>query len=97
MSNDDAPSYVVDYDAELQVHNQRLREANDIRAADHVLDIGCGTGQTTREAARLASNGYALGVDINPRMIERSRELADAEGMSNVRLALGDAQDYPFR
>jgi SAM-dependent methyltransferase len=88
---------VIDYDAELQVHNERLREAYHIHAPDNVLDIGCGTGLTTREAARLASKGEALGLDIAPRMIERARELADAEGVSNVRFEVGDAQGYPFR
>jgi SAM-dependent methyltransferase len=88
---------MIDSDAELQVHNQLLQESYDIRAADHVLDIGCGTGQTTREAARLASSGDVLGVDIVPRMIERARELTDAEGMSNVRFEVGNAQGFPFR
>lgn len=55
---------VIDYDAELQLHNEHFRAALEIRAADRVLDIGCGTGQTTREAALVASDGHALGVDI---------------------------------
>ena len=72
---------VIDYDAELQLHNKQFRAALGIRAADRVLDIGCGTGQTTREAARVASFGDALGVDIDAGMIARARELADREGL----------------
>ena len=45
-----------------------------------MLDIGCGAGQTTRDAARLASDGWALGVDISKEMIERAHLLAEAEG-----------------
>lgn len=32
----------VDYDAELQRHDEVLRRASRVRAGDHVLDIGCG-------------------------------------------------------
>jgi SAM-dependent methyltransferase len=88
---------VIDYDAELQLHNEQFRAALSIRAADRVLDIGCGTGQTTREAALVASVGDALGVDIDAGMIARARELADREGVPNVRFEVGDAQVHPFR
>jgi SAM-dependent methyltransferase len=88
---------VIDYDAELQLHNERFRAALCLRAADCVLDIGCGTGQTTREAAFVASAGDALGIDIDEGMIERARELAVREGVSNVRFEVGDAQVHPFR
>ena len=50
----------VDYDAELQRHNQVLRRTCGIGPDDHVLDIGCGAGQTTRDAARIAKAGSAL-------------------------------------
>jgi SAM-dependent methyltransferase len=40
------------YDAELRRHHERLREAIVVGPADRVLDIGCGTGQSTRDAAR---------------------------------------------
>ena len=96
----------MDYDAELRLHNEVLRKACAIRAQEHVLDIGCGTGQTTRDAARAASSGSALGIDTSvnwPRlkrksraMIARARELAAAEGVTNVRFAHDDAQAHRF-
>ena len=86
----------VDYDAELQSHNAALLPACAIRSHEHVLDIGCGTGQTTREAARLAATGSALGVDITEPMIVRARALAAAEGLHNVRFEHGDAQVHSF-
>ena len=61
---------MVDYDAELRLHNERLREAYEIGPSDRVLDIGCGSGQTTREAARIAAAGHAHGVDSSAVMIE---------------------------
>jgi len=52
------------YDAELRRHNVQFRAAAGVRPGDHVVDVGCGAGQTTCEAARAAVNGGALGVDV---------------------------------
>lgn len=60
---------MIDYDTELHLHNERLRRVYKFTATDRILDIGCGTGQTTREAARLAPHGMAVGVDINAAMV----------------------------
>src|SRR5688500_2144073 len=57
-------SHADDYDAAMAGYHQSLLELAAIRRNDTVLDIGCGTGQTTRGAARLASSGSALGVDL---------------------------------
>jgi SAM-dependent methyltransferase len=84
------------YDAELRLHNEVLRRASGIQVRDHVLDIGCGTGQTTREAARNAPAGSALGVDISAPAIERARDLARAEGLPNVTFEHADAQVHRF-
>jgi SAM-dependent methyltransferase len=61
-----------------------------------VLDIGCGTGLTTREAGRAASPGRALGVDVSKAMLERARELTAAERLENVSYELGDAEVHGF-
>jgi SAM-dependent methyltransferase len=84
------------YDFELRAHHEHLRAAHAISSGDHVLDIGCGTGLTTREAARAAAPGRVVGVDVSERMIERARELAAAERLDNVRYELGDAQVHRF-
>lgn len=87
----------VDYDTELQRHHEVLRRAWDVGPGDRVLDVGCGAGQTTREAARLAEAGNVLGVDISAPMIERARELAGAEGLGNLAFLCGDAAVQPFQ
>jgi SAM-dependent methyltransferase len=86
----------VDYDAELRLYNEVLRRACGVRRHDQVLDIGCGTGQTTREAARMATAGSALGVDLSAPMIDRARELAQAQGLGNVIFERADAQVHRF-
>jgi SAM-dependent methyltransferase len=86
----------LDYDAELRLHNERLREATDIGPTDRVLDIGCGSGETTRDAARVATSGHALGVDISARMLERARQISDEEGLHNVSFEQADAQVHRF-
>ena len=85
------------YDAELRRHNERLRAATGVVPTDHVLDIGCGAGQTTCDAARAAVQGSALGVDVSDAMLERARRRTAEEGLSNVSYELGDAQTHRFR
>ena len=84
------------YDAELRAHHEHLRAAYGISPGDAVVDIGCGTGLTTREAARGAAPGRVVGVDVSERMLERARQLTAAERLDNVRYELGDAQVHRF-
>ncbi|MFF7566254.1 class I SAM-dependent methyltransferase [Streptomyces pseudovenezuelae] len=87
---------MFDYDSELARHHERLMEALDVRTGDRVLDIGCGTGRTTRDAARAASPGTALGIDVSGPMLARARREAEAEGLRNAAFTQGDAQDQAF-
>lgn len=84
------------YDAELQRHNEVLRRAAGVQSHDHVLDIGCGAGRTTRQAARAARAGRALGVDMSASAIGQARERAAAEGLGNVTFERADAQVHGF-
>jgi ubiquinone/menaquinone biosynthesis C-methylase UbiE len=61
-----------------------------------VLDIGCGAGQSTRDAARAAALGSVLGVDISEELLERARRRTAEEGLSNATYERGDAQIHPF-
>ncbi|MFD5895955.1 class I SAM-dependent methyltransferase [Streptomyces sp. NPDC060366] len=87
---------LFDYDAELRLHNEHFRAAARVGSRDRVLDIGCGTGRTTREAARAAVTGSALGVDISAPMLERARQLSDEQGPLNVTYQQVDAQVHRF-
>jgi SAM-dependent methyltransferase len=67
-----------------------------LRHGDRVLDIGCGTGRSTIEAAQAVGGGSALGVDLSGPMIAHARERADAEGVANVEFVHADAQIHSF-
>jgi SAM-dependent methyltransferase len=84
------------FDRSVAVYHQRLLAVAAISASDRVLDIGCGTGQTTRDAARAAHAGSALGVDLSSRMLDYARQRATEEGVNNVTFAQADAQIHPF-
>jgi hypothetical protein len=87
---------VIDYDLELRAHNERLRAAAAVARGDRVLDLGCGTGQSTRDAARAAAPGHVLGIDISASSIERARERTAAARLENATYEHGDAQTHLF-
>jgi ubiquinone/menaquinone biosynthesis C-methylase UbiE len=89
----------TDCDAELRLHNEVLRQAGGVQPApvSDVRDIGCGSGQTTCEAARMAQGGSALGVDISASAIERARELARAQGKHNITFERTKSGDLLFK
>ncbi|HEY1359263.1 MAG TPA: class I SAM-dependent methyltransferase [Thermoleophilaceae bacterium] len=91
-----SPTGLDFYDVELRAHQEHLRTAYGISPGDDVVDIGCGTGLTTREAARAAAPGRVVGVDVSERMLERARQVTAAEQLDNVRYELGDAQVHRF-
>lgn len=63
---------------------------------DIVLDIGCGTGASTIEAAKRVRHGSVVGADIASPLIERARMRARAERLTNVEFLLADAQVHSF-
>ncbi|RUM00379.1 class I SAM-dependent methyltransferase [Rhizobium chutanense] len=84
------------YDAELARHNRHLSVAAGVAPGDRVLDIGCGAGQTTREAARAATQGEVVGVDTSAEMLEVARQRSADEGLRNVVFEQADAQFHAF-
>lgn len=86
----------MDYDAELGLFGEILVPAWGVGAGDRVLDVGCGTGQTTREAARLAVGGAAVGIDLSAAAVAQARRRAADEGLCNVAFECADAQVHRF-
>ncbi|MFV9635400.1 class I SAM-dependent methyltransferase [Mycobacterium neumannii] len=84
------------YDAMAMGFNADLLAAAALTQASQVLDIGCGTGQITRLAARQSPQGHALGIDLSVPMLEHARRSAGEERIGNVTFIRGDAQTHPF-
>ncbi|MFB4294199.1 class I SAM-dependent methyltransferase [Nonomuraea sp. ATR24] len=80
------------YDAVNSGFNDHL--LRHVADGDRVLDVGCGTGQISRLAARRAR--HVTGVDLSAPMLETARRLAAAEGLGNVAFERGDAQVHPI-
>ena len=67
-----------------------------LRAGDAVLDLGTGRGAALRPIAEaVGPGGIALGIDLAPGMVERTR--AELAGLPQVRVELADASHPPGR
>lgn len=68
-----------------------------VAPGERVLDIGCGNGRSTVDAARAAGpGGAATGADLSGAMLEVARGRAKAEGVVNATFVQADAQVHPF-
>jgi ubiquinone/menaquinone biosynthesis C-methylase UbiE len=62
-----------------------MLEAANLQPGDQVLDIAAGTGDQSRQAARLVGpQGSVLATDISPEMLVVAARLAKREGLSNL-------------
>lgn len=84
------------FDREAPEHDEVLHAAAAVAATDRVLDVGCGTGVSCRRAARAATSGHVLGVDVSAPLVEHARLLADQEGLTHTEFVVADAQTHPF-
>jgi SAM-dependent methyltransferase len=58
-----------------------LFAAAELAPGESVLDVGCGTGPTTRQAAQLVGPaGSVVGVDISPEMLDDARRRTTGDG-----------------
>jgi ubiquinone/menaquinone biosynthesis C-methylase UbiE len=61
-----------------------------------VLDVGCGAGFDTLQAAmQVGPGGRVIAVDMTPAMLEKTRAGAAQMGLLNVEAAPGHAEDLP--
>jgi len=77
----------------LAVADHVVRSAR-IRAGERVLDVACGTGNTTL-AAR-AREAVVTGLDLTPELLAVGRRRAEDAGYADIAWKEGDAEKLPF-
>jgi ubiquinone/menaquinone biosynthesis C-methylase UbiE len=72
-------SNLADSEAPLVPVSAAIFEAASLGTGENVLDVGCGAGATTVEAAQVVGpTGRVVGLDISPEMIDAARRRSNA-------------------
>lgn len=84
-------------DAQIQQLGLAAMQRAEVKPGEHVLDVGCGCGQTSLELAqRVSPGGSVLGIDISQPMLARARERQRELNITNLEFLNADAQTYQF-
>lgn len=68
-----------------------------LQPGENVLDLGCGRGEETLQAAELVGeNGFVWGLDLTPKMIERAQERRLQASLTNVNFLLASMDTVPL-
>ena len=71
--------------------NAMMKSRLDVRADEHVLEIGCGTGELIRELTPLIGRGRVYGVEVSEAMASTARKRNQAAiDAGRVAIHLGD-------
>jgi ubiquinone/menaquinone biosynthesis C-methylase UbiE len=69
----------------------------DIQPADHILDIGCGSGMAIGLLAEAAPAGFVAGVDLSETMVKQAiKRNAAAIKAGRVAIRAGDVSRLPY-
>jgi SAM-dependent methyltransferase len=85
------------FDEGMAGYHVELLKAADVQRDSSVLDIGCGSGQVSRDAASIAHEGAVLGVDLSSTLLNLARTLTEKAGLRNATFVQADAQVHDFR
>lgn len=100
-ATDDGRHYVAEADRydQLNAHaGEALMRAAALQSGERVLDVGCGSGATSLEAAeRVRPGGSVVGVDVSEPLLALARDRAASWGVANVEFVEADAQVHPFQ
>ena len=68
-----------------------------LHTGERVLDLGCGAGSETIQAAVLVGDeGEAVGLDLTPEMLDMARRNALEKGFGNTSFLSGTIEQLPF-
>jgi ubiquinone/menaquinone biosynthesis C-methylase UbiE len=77
-------------------NSRMVIELANIKAGDHVLDVGCGTGNLTQTARpAVGYKGAVWGIDASPEMIELARKKAASAGQV-ITFEVGLIEKIPY-
>jgi SAM-dependent methyltransferase len=83
------------YDRMNAAFGDALLDAADLQRGERVMDIGCGNGATTLEAARrVGPSGTVVGLDASGPMLALAK--TRSAHLDNVEFIQADAQSYDF-
>lgn len=72
-------------------------EALNIAEGEWILDLGCGRGEDTMQAAVLVGpQGHATGLDLTSAMVAKAIENAETAGLWNTTFVQADIEALPF-
>lgn len=75
----------------------RALELAQIRPEDKVLEVAVGPGFNFLEIIKKVNdNNVVYGIDLSPKMLEKTRRLVNGKGFSNFDLRESDARCLPF-
>jgi len=92
---DKAAQYYEDFwHEQLKPAQDLLLELADLQPGEQVLDIACGTGLVSFEAAdRIGNKGHLTGTDISDKMVEMASALATQKGVKTACFERMDAEE----
>lgn len=94
-----ADTYEASWAAQLKPAQDRLLALAGLKTGERVLDVACGTGLVTLQAAaRVGPRGEVLALDISDRMVDLVAEEATKKGLGHVtarRLAAESLEGIP--
>ncbi|PNH02628.1 putative tocopherol O-methyltransferase, chloroplastic [Tetrabaena socialis] len=61
------------------------------KAPQKILDVGCGFGGTSRHLAKKFRDASVTGITLSPKQVARGTELAQQQGVTNVKFQVMDA------
>jgi ubiquinone/menaquinone biosynthesis C-methylase UbiE len=85
------------YDTMVGAFGDAMLDAAALKPGERVLDVGCGNGATTIEAARrVRPSGFAVGIDLSAPMLGLARQRATSAGAREAKFVRDDAQTHAF-
>lgn len=92
-----ACSWVLERPRRIRKEVPRVLDRIGLRPGEHVLEVGCGPGVYTVQAApRLEPDGQLLAVDLQQEMVDRASERIRNAGLDNVEIHVADAHHLPL-